>query len=315
MKRNLIIIFTALALTVSCKEKVFTDIDVSYNQEENTETGSLKIVSYNILEGMKLDAENGYSNFVEWVKAQNPDILALEEANGFNIEKLTPLAEQWGHKYVATNCEYPGASTYPVALTSRYEMKDLRHIVDNVYHGGIHATIEGVEVTVIHLYPFGDIRDNVDWDKHSDIDSDGDIDGDDYRLHEANVYMEETILKEPSKPNWLLMGDFNSVSPLDKEHHTSNFSYAVNERVLEVYTDMLKEMHNEYCHTTPTVYGGWNDSRTDGKRIDFIYGSKALSREILKADIIYDEFTDNYSDHYPVVLEIRTYGKTGEPQK
>lgn len=291
---------------VSCQEKTFSDLNVNHETEE-LKTNSLKVISYNVLEGMKLDAENNYVQFIDWVKGQNPDIFAIQEANGFTEEELKNMAKQWGHNYVVTNCEYPGASTYPVALTSKHEIKDIKHIVDNVYHGGIWANICGIEVVTLHLYPFSDIRDNIEWDKPKDIDGDGDIDGDDYRLHEINIYMGETIMKNPLRPNWLMMGDFNSVSPLDKEQYSNNPSYEVHKNILDIYTDLVMCMHNNFCRSLPTTYAGGDGNDANGKRYDFIYGSEVLTRDLLKADIIHDDFTENYSDHYPIAVEIRTY--------
>lgn len=298
-------------LAVSCQEEIVTDITVSH--DDNLKADTLRVISYNILEGMKLDAENNYEGFVEWVNKYDPDVLALEEANGLSKEILSKLAEKWGHNYVETNCEYPGASSYPVAITSRYEIEDVQHIVDNVWHGAIFAKIRGVNFVVLHLYPFGDLRNNAEWDKPKDLDNDGDIDGDDYRTHELDVYMGETIKKYPHRQMWLMMGDFNSFSPLDAGHYVTERSYGTHEVALEMYYDLLKEMHREFNRTTPTVYGGWNDSRTDGSRLDFIYGSRATVQEIVRTDVIYDEFTDQHSDHYPVLLDLRVYeNKEGE---
>ncbi len=305
MKKSLISILSALMLSVSCQEKVTSDIAVSH--EDNLKADTLRVISYNILEGMKLDADNNYNKFVEWVNQYNPDVLALEEANGLNKEMLSKLAERWGHHYVETNCNYPGASSFPVAITSKYEIEDVRHIVDNVWHGAIFAKIKGINIVVLHLYPFSDLKENAEWDNPEDMDNDNDIDGNDYRTHELKLYMKETIVKYPARPMWLMMGDFNSFSPLDADHYTTSQAYGTHEVALEMYYDLLKEMHREFNRTTPTLSGGWNENRTDGKRLDYIYGSQAIVQETVRTDVIYDEFTDHYSDHYPILLDLRIY--------
>src|SRR5690606_3689655 len=43
----------------------------------------IKVISFNILEGMKTDRPNDYDNFVAWVQDHDPDVLALREVNGF----------------------------------------------------------------------------------------------------------------------------------------------------------------------------------------------------------------------------------------
>ena len=67
----------------------------------------LKIIAYNILEGMKNDTTAGKQEFAAWVRTQDPDILALQETNGFTQESLQALAESYGHPY-AILCKEPG---------------------------------------------------------------------------------------------------------------------------------------------------------------------------------------------------------------
>jgi len=40
---------------------------------------TLRFISYNILEGMKLDKAQNFDNFVDWVKEKDPDFMALCE--------------------------------------------------------------------------------------------------------------------------------------------------------------------------------------------------------------------------------------------
>ena len=40
-------------------------------------------------------------------------------------------------------------------------------------------------------------------------------------------------------------------------------------------------------------------------RIDFIFVSKDLVKKISAARVIVDDFTNNYSDHYPVLLDLK----------
>ena len=98
---------------------------------------------------MKLDKDTNYDNFVAWVSEQAPDILAIEETNGFTKETLTALANRWGHSH-AEICKETG---YPVSLTSKYPIEVISRIRKGVSHGGIHAQIKGINILVLHLYP------------------------------------------------------------------------------------------------------------------------------------------------------------------
>ena len=86
----------ALALAVcnfSCSDdEELPTGDLELNSGSSVTTETLKVLSYNVLEGMKLDKANDYNNFVTWVSEQAPDIMAIEETNGFTKENLTALS-------------------------------------------------------------------------------------------------------------------------------------------------------------------------------------------------------------------------------
>ena len=56
----------------------------------------ITIIEFNIEKGMAADKENGFDNFVAWVKEQDPDVLLLCECNEFNDKSLKELAMRWG---------------------------------------------------------------------------------------------------------------------------------------------------------------------------------------------------------------------------
>lgn len=293
----------ALALVVcnfgcSDEEELPTgDLELDSGSSVTTET--LKVLSYNVLEGMKLDKANNYDNFVAWVSEQAPDILALEETNGFTKETLTALSTRWGHPY-AEMCKESG---YPVSITSKHPIEVVSRILDGVWHGGIHVKIKGINVLVLHLYPFS----------YAPAGSDA-ANGDAYRLEEIQTYLDNTIRKHPEETYWLMMGDFNSLSPLDKNDMApgSTFNYLVHQSILDNgYRDPIREMNINFVRSTPTVYGGWTGATESykGSRIDFIYASGEAMRNMLNARILMDDFTDHHSDHYPVTVTCRIYNE------
>lgn len=50
---------------------------------------TFKILSYNVYWGMKEDTTANKSKFAEWIKAQDADVVALQEMNGFTV--LLPM--------------------------------------------------------------------------------------------------------------------------------------------------------------------------------------------------------------------------------
>ena len=243
------------------------------------------MVSYNILQGMAADKENGYANFVAWVKAQDPDVLALQECNGFTETSLGTLAAQWGHSHAVLN---PNNSGYTVGLTSKYPISDVVRLLDEPdgNRGAIYAKINGINFVVLHLYPFGK------WPQ----DTGAAGTGEDYRVGEITKYLDNTIRKYPEEPSWLMMGDFNSTSPYDKAYTTGSWEYrAQNEILASGYLDLVHEAHSTFQGSTQ-----------GGNRIDFIFGSKAMASNVVSADILKDEFTlSGVSDHYPVCTVFR----------
>ena len=192
------ILYAAMALAMavcnfSCSDdEELPTGDLELNSGSSVTTETLKVLSYNVLEGMKLDKANDYNNFVTWVSEQAPDIMAIEETNGFTKEKLTALSARWGHPY-AEMCKESG---YPVSITSKYPIEVVSRILDGVWHGGIHVKIKGINILVLHLYPFS----------YTPSGSNA-ANGDAYRLEEIQTYLDNTIRKYPDEKYWLMMGE------------------------------------------------------------------------------------------------------------
>lgn len=247
----------------------------------------LKILSYNILEGMKTDRPNNYDNFVAWINELDPDIVALQEANGFRQAALEKLAARWGHPYVITNLK--STDNYPVALTSKYPLESRRRVTMHVSHGAIFAQLKGTDFNIVttHLWP------QSYWHEQ------GDNLGNDYRLHETNVVLDSTIRKFPNEPNWILMGDFNARSRHDYLPDQATHNYGVTDQIEEDgLEDAIHFLHGKRAE------GATYDFQYPGSRIDFIFATPGVLQKMIKAHPIYDEFTEKYSDHPPMYMEV-----------
>lgn len=316
MKR-LLYILPVLLLALSCVEKQAPESkmigNIEFDVPEDAAADTLRVITYNILDGMANDKAEGRKNFFEWVKKQNPDVLALQEVNNISESDLKAWARNWGHDYVVTNIK-PDDS-YPVAMTSRYPITVRKKfdISEDCSHGCIFATVKGVNFVILHLwamvYPKGSSKDgsvvgDFQKDKNNDLDHDGDVDGDDYRLHEIQLYMSKSIKAYPDEKNWLMMGDFNSSSPADKQYLSTSQSFAVHEYILaNSYIDLIRTMHpGVFCRSF-----GMFSTGAAGGRYDFIYGTEPMNRDIVSAGYIYDEFTEVGSDHYPAYLDFRIF--------
>ena len=282
----------ALCMATSCEDGGEQGEYLRAEPEEELEVDTLRLISYNILEGMKLDQTTGKTELAAWVRSMNPDILALQEANKFTQESLERLAASYDHPYVVTNIKK--GDNYPVALTSKYPVEVIAKITEGVSHGAIHVRIRGVNIVVLHLWPHA-------------TGSNGYADGNSYRMAEITAFLDGTLKAYPGEVRWLMMGDFNSVSPLDADDLPGGvgLNYDVHTKVLgSGYHDLMRSYRGYFIPSCPTAaFAGGNATR-----IDFIYGSSAMLSDMTCVETVRDDFTDTRSDHYPLMTEFRVYG-------
>ena len=264
---------------------------------------NIKILSYNIYIGMSLDKSEDKSDFIKWINTMSPDIVSLQEVNGFTQEKLEKTARKYGHPYAVLLKE----EGYPVALTSKYPIVNVRKVIDNMHHGFIQAQILDFNIIVLHLSP------HKYWKRSEEID-----------------LILSTIKSTDSNGKWIITGDFNTYSPLDslayqdgllkerikelenkyKSHENlknNNIDYSTIQKVLDSgFYDAFKLKNSAYTFTIPTLFLEHADLKNQAtKRIDYIFISKNLKKKLLNPTIIKDDFTNYKSDHYPVFIEIK----------
>ena len=149
-------------------------------QKKKNDGANLRVLYYNIQNGMWADQGNNFDTFVKWVNEKNPDICVWCEAETIyypesskEIEnpegKILPagwseLAARYGHDYVWMSGH---RDPYPQVITSKYPIENMLQSTGNgadtlVYHGFGHARVQvdGVPVNLVslHLYPFSYIE-------------------------------------------------------------------------------------------------------------------------------------------------------------
>lgn len=258
---------------------------------------TLRVISYNILEGMKTDTTKGKQLFVSWVKEKDPDVLALQECNKFTQKTLEELAQSYGHPYAVIVKE----SGYPVGLTSKYPIINVQKVNDNMTHGFIRARIENYNIVVLHLNPHRYVK----------------------RREEISVIL-KTIAAESDQSRWLIMGDFNAHSPLDKERFKNGNLVAHQKTMAEKHPHIQNLVNGEqidfmvqqrmldagfvdaaFRHDEATRAQTGKGVIVSNSRIDFIYVSKDLGKKLVYCGNIYDDFTKRHSDHTPVYIELK----------
>ena len=291
-------------------------------------SSQLRLVYWNIQNGMWDGQPDNYARFVDWVKAQKPDVCVWCEAatiykdgtaDKMEGEKYLPehwdeLARRYGHKYVFLG---GWRDNYPQVITSKYPIEEVARITGNadtlVAHGAGWARLrragKTLNIVTLHTWPHG-YGFNIPKDDRER--SKAAHEGDKYRRTEMEYICKHTIATVPEAKDqyWMMMGDFNSVSRVDNYVH-------------QYPDDDTRLLVHDYIHAnTPYIdvineREPWNHySSTGGKhRIDYVYCTRPLFDCITEAHIHTDAYTNpvrdakkisNFwhpSDHRPIIVD------------
>ena len=139
------------------------------------------------------------------------------------------LAARWDHAYHACS----NNSQFPQVITSKYPIKNIRRYPSNIElevpgesnvklqrgagHFQITAYGETINFVTLHLWPE---KYRAGYAKNSDAgkESAGKREGYDLQRRELKAILNATVTRTDCGDNWLIMGDMNSVSPLDEDY-------------------------------------------------------------------------------------------------
>lgn len=315
--KRLQLILSALCISASA---------ASYGQE--TASRPLRLLYWNIQNGMWSGQDDNYGKFADWVKRQDPDICVwceaqtiyesgtadpLDAEERYLTEHWGELARRYGHAYW-----YVGGhrDNYPQVITSKYPIENIKRITGEepdsvVSHGAGWARIAagGKELNIVTLHAWP-----MQWafraaDPEASKAGNG---GDRYRRMEIEYICRHTIgtSADAAGECWIMLGDFNSRSRSDNAvygYPEDSPAFLAHDYIAQAtpYIDVIAEKHPGEFKTT-----------TGGKaRIDFVYCTRPLFDTISFADVITDEYTtpvrdpnglSNFwrpSDHRPIVID------------
>ncbi|WP_117882958.1 endonuclease/exonuclease/phosphatase family protein [Aureibaculum luteum] len=284
----------------------------SINTSAQETKTNFKVMTYNIWNGFDSGKDTiRKENWINWIKSENPDVLALQELCGYDQEKLKKDALKWGHQYV----QILKSEGYPVGLTSNKPIILKERNIDNFWHGFLHCQIYGIDFFVVHLSP-------------ADAD---------FRLKEARIIADK--IKKQKSDKFIILGDFNAHSPFDEEllkrnkslqqqylndKNESNYSnlrlgefdYSVISTFLAVPAiDVSKnfiEINNRYTFPTPALIGIYQTATEviqNKQRIDYILTSPIISKSCKNVTIFNKGKPESLSDHYPIMAEFNFENK------
>lgn len=283
-----------------------------------------RLLFWNIQNGMWSGQVDHYDAFVKWVKEQHPDVCVWCEARSiyytgtrdklpleekYLVEHWPELAARYGHSYV-----YVGGmrDNYPQVITSRTPIHGMAQIIgaepDSVVsHGALWAQVEAEGKTLNfvalhtwpHPYAFGAEDEAASKAAHG---------GDAYRKMEVEYVCKHTI-GSAQEGNWLMMGDFNSLSRTDNALYglpADDPKFQAQDYMHEhtPYWDIIKRKNPEEVIV----------STIENTRYDYVFCTPDLYSSITDARIVRDSYTDpvrddkvkgfcHPSDHLPIIVD------------
>lgn len=294
------------------------------------ETGSrnLRILYWNIQNGMWDGQGDNYDAFVEWVKGRQPDVCIWAEAQTiyetgtatridddqrYLVDGWGELASRYGHKYW-----YVGGhrDNYPQVITSKYPIENVERIVgaepDSVVtHGAGWARIDVngkvLNLVTVHMWPQAYTYRAEDMDASRAAHG-----GDHYRRMEIEYICNHTIgtTADAAEQFWLMAGDFNSRSRFDNWHYgwPADDTRFLNQDYIRQNTPYVDIIAEQFPGEFKSTTGG-------GSRIDYVFCTPALRDRMTHTDVVWDEYTtpvrnaekiSNFwhpSDHLPIIVD------------
>src|SRR5690606_8870322 len=264
---------------------------------------TIKILSYNVLYGLKKDSVN-IDRYEKLIARLDPDIVATQEMNGFTQKSLEALSNKYGHPYALQSKE----EGFPTALTSKRPMINFKKVTENMWHSYIYAKVDGLHIFVVHFSPFSYKK----------------------RLEEVTNILAQTN-EIPADQPILIMGDFNSLSRADKANYDEKMlasmlqtekdrnlvrnlnnvqiDYSVIDKLTDAgFKDTFYLTNKSFEGSVPTFKDGNGNIKKSNagapKRIDYIFCNGAAAKHIKVSKIIKDDLTHYISDHYPTYIEL-----------
>jgi len=250
-----------------------------------------RVISYNILVGFRDSSVGRFlpgcrreQKISAWLASQQPDVVALQEMNGYTAARLKTLAAGWGHAHVALLKE----NGYPVALTSRSPITDVQRLRKNLHHGMLRLTTGGIDYVVVHFRP------------HPGID---------YKTAEARTALECYQQALAAGRQAIVLGDFNSIHPVDARR----FSTAARTRY-EKWRYLIADDLPAEIAMQPLLDAGAVDvfdahgdvpKELPLPRIDFLLASPELAATAQTSRWLCEPEFLRWSDHPPVVADFK----------
>ena len=252
----------------------------------------MKVVSCNLFEG----ASATKSELAEFINGERPDVVCLQEANGWGDDGQS-RAKEFASEVGLPFYVYSDSNThFKLATFSRTPFVSSEIRKNGFWHSAIRASIQHSGDTI-------DV-----WNVHLDPRSEAN------RLDEASILA--SMVSKAKKA--IAMGDFNSLSATDtyapdlieqlQSKGIRKFGeIALRYDVMDYFAaqgliDVAQALGtNEWTVPTPA---NTDAHHADRLRLDYMLATQDLAPSITSMAAAKNELTDKISDHYPLVATI-----------
>ncbi len=271
---------------------------------------SLVVITYNIWNGFDWGKDQDRrARLANWMNAQSPDVVALQELCGYDSAQLAADASSWGHPY-SILLKTKG---YPVGLTSREPIHLREKLLADMHHGALLCRTFETDFVVVHFSPFSFQK----------------------RRSEADIILSRLRDIQEQSDRYIVLGDFNAHSPFDADLYDSNgplisrlrisnadkpetgnlfqgnLDYAVMSKflgfplvdVVQARTQSLAERGSFPGLALVNTNQSELELQARIERIDYILASPSLAIQCYYARIHNSAATAYLSDHYPAVAK------------
>lgn len=258
----------------------------------------MRLMTYNVLTGGR-DAEGPgrLALIAETIRSVNPDLLVLNECNGFELEgfrSLYRLEAELGMRGILAQAE----SGFHVAFFHRVgRVTEARLLTREVHHAVLAVTLElgGTTLRVIgaHLSPFGG----------------------DARLLEV-----QHLIRFLKEDNVIIAGDLNALSPHDVAQHRparwlprrrsrhvlAEGGGRLDTRAISALEEAeLVDVLRQRGSAEPTVLTRLGAGHEDYQvRIDYVFATPAAAERVTGAECVHGGQVEIASDHYPLFVDL-----------
>lgn len=252
----------------------------------------MKIISYNILNG----APATTAELAQFVRGEDPDLLCIQEANGWDADGWRPAREfaaDVGLPHIA-----PGKSNTPYNLItfSRFPLLETQVVTAGLWHSAVRVRVSAPGGTLdawsVHLDPRAEDR----------------------RVAEAGLLLSAL---DPATDT-VLMGDFNSLSPVDV--HPSDLAARLRAKGISKFGereprhDVMGAFADAGLVDTAHALGSaaWSVPtpantdvfHADRLRLDYLLADAGAAARVTSVEVARTHLTDRISDHYPLVIAL-----------